>query len=128
MYSVMKTAVERARAGEGPTLIEAKTYRFYGHSGLAGAKSGVLGAFGLPYRSDKDLMAWIANDPLPKYRNTLVSIGVLTEEKANQMEADVKKQVAASIDFARKSPKPQQDMGLSNVYAQGAVAPSQMFA
>jgi len=128
MYSVMKTAVERARAGLGPTLIEAKTYRFYDHAGLSGAKSGVLGAFGLPYRSDKDLMAWIANDPLPKYRNTLVSIGVLTEEKANQMEADVKKQVAASIDFARKSPKPQQDMGLSNVYAQGAVAPSQMFA
>ena len=128
MYSVMKTAVERARAGLGPTLIEAKTYRFYGHSGLAGAKSGVLGAFGLPYRSDKDLMAWIANDPLPKYRNTLVSIGVLTEEKANQMEADVKKRVAESIEFARNSPKPGQDMGLSNVYAQGAVAPSQRYA
>jgi len=128
MYSVMKTAVERARAGLGPTLIEAKTYRFYDHAGLSGAKSGVLGAFGLPYRSDKDLMAWIANDPLPKYRNTLVSIGVLTEEKANQMEADVKKRVAESIEFARNSPKPGQDMGLSNVYAQGAVAPSQSYA
>jgi len=128
MYSVMKTAVERARAGLGPTLIEAKTYRFYDHAGLSGAKSGVLGAFGLPYRSDKDLMAWIANDPLPKYRNTLVSIGVLTEEKANQMEADVKKRVAESIEFARNSPKPGQDMGLSNVYAQGAVAPSQRYA
>ncbi|MEQ9447645.1 MAG: thiamine pyrophosphate-dependent dehydrogenase E1 component subunit alpha, partial [Rhodospirillaceae bacterium] len=114
MYSVMKQAVDRARAGEGPTLIEAKTYRFYDHAGLSGAKSGVLGAFGLPYRSDKDLMSWIANDPLPKFRNTLVSIGVLTSEQADQMEADVKKQVADSIEFARQSPKPTQEMGLSN--------------
>jgi len=128
MYSVMKQAVERARAGEGPTLIEAKTYRFYGHSGLSGAKSGVLGAFGLPYRSDKDLMAWIANDPLPKFRNTLVAVGVITDKQADQMEADVKKQVAESIEFARNSPKPTREMGLSNVYAQGSVSPSQMYA
>ena len=128
MYSVMKHAVDRARNGEGPTLIEAKTYRFYGHSGLSGAKIGVLGAFGLPYRSDKDLMAWIANDPLPKFRNTLVAFGALTQKQADEMEADVKKQVAESIEFARNSPKPQQDRGLSNVYAQGSVSPSQMYA
>ena len=128
MYGVMKHAVDRARNGEGPTLIEAKTYRFYDHAGLSGAKSGVLGAFGLPYRSDKDLMAWIANDPLPKFRNTLVAIGALTQKQADEMEADVKKQVAESIEFARNSPKPQQDRGLSNVYAQGSVSPSQMYA
>ena len=93
-----------------------------------GAKIGVLGAFGLPYRSDKDLMAWIANDPLPKFRNTLVAIGTLTQKQADEMEADVKKQVAESIEFARNSPKPQQDRGLSNVYAQGSVSPSQMYA
>lgn len=128
MYSVMKQAVERARAGDGPTLIEAKTYRFYDHAGLSGAKTGVLGAFGLPYRSDKDLMSWIANDPLPKFRNTLVAIGVLSGDQADQMEADVKQQVAESIEFARNSPKPTQEMGLSNVYAQGSVSPSQMYA
>ena len=50
VYSVAKRAVDRARNGGGPTLIEAKTYRFYDHSGLAGAKPGVIGAFGLPYR------------------------------------------------------------------------------
>jgi TPP-dependent pyruvate/acetoin dehydrogenase alpha subunit len=128
VYSVMKTAVDRARAGLGPTLIEAKTYRFYDHAGLAGAKSGVLGAFGLPYRSDKDVKAWIANDPLPKFRNTLIAIGVLTEQEADQMETDVKKRVADSMDFARASPVPKPEGGLNNVYAQGSVSASQMFA
>ena len=126
VYSVMKRAVDRARAGEGPTLIEAKTYRFYDHAGMAGAKPGVLGAHGLPYRSDRDLMAWIANDPLPKFRNTLIAIGVLTDKDADQMEADVKKEVAASIDFARSSPQTKPESGLKNVYAQGTVSPSQM--
>ena len=128
VYAVVKRAVDRARNGDGPTLIEAKTYRFYDHAGMAGAKPGVLGAMGLPYRSDKDLMAWIANDPLPKFRNTLLAIGVLTDKDAEQMEADVKKQVAASIEFARAGARPKPESGLKNVYAQGTVAPSQMLA
>ena len=52
VYAVAKRAVDRARSGRWTLLIEAKTYRFYDHSGLAGAKPGVLGAFGLPYRTD----------------------------------------------------------------------------
>jgi pyruvate dehydrogenase E1 component alpha subunit len=80
VHSVMRDAVARARNGEGPTLIEAKTYRFYDHNGLAGAEQGVLGAFGLPYRSDRDVRAWIANDPLTRFRDQLIAIGILTEE------------------------------------------------
>jgi pyruvate dehydrogenase E1 component alpha subunit len=128
VHAVVKKAVERARAGLGPTLIEAKTYRFYDHSGMAGAKPGVVGAFGLPYRNDNDLRAWIANDPLPKFRNTLIATGTLTEAQADQMEAEVKQQVAASIEFARSSPMPKPEAGLEHVYAQGPVAASQMFA
>jgi len=72
--------------------------------------------------------AWIANDPLPKLKSALMGMGVLDEKKAAALEADVKKQVQASIEFARKSPMPQEDVGLSNVFAQGTVSPSQMFA
>ncbi len=128
VYSVAQAAVERARAGGGPTLIEAKTYRYYDHSGVTRAKPGVLGAYGLPYRSDRDLASWIANDPLQKFKATLIGLGVFDEKKAAAMEADVKKQVAASIEFARKSPLPTQEQGLSKVYAQGDVFPSQMYA
>jgi len=54
VYAVTKAAVERARAGDGPSSIEAMTYRWYDHSGFSGAKAGADGAFGLPYRSDDE--------------------------------------------------------------------------
>jgi pyruvate dehydrogenase E1 component alpha subunit len=128
VYSVAKKAVERARAGEGPTMIEAKTYRFYDHSGLAGAKPGQLGAFGLPYRSDKDVKAWIANDPIPRFRRQLIAVGVLTEETADQLEAEVKKEIDEAVEFARSSPLPKEDAALEHVYAEGRVAASQFLA
>lgn len=128
VYSVVRDAVARARAGEGPTLIEAKTYRFYDHNGLAGAKQGVLGAFGLPYRSDRDVRAWIANDPLTRFRDQLIAIGVLGEAQAEQMEAAVKEEVQASIEFARQSPLPVPEAGVEQVYAQGTVPASQFLA
>lgn len=125
VYGAMKAAVDRARSGGGPTIIEAKTYRFYDHNGLAGAKPGVFGAWGLPYRSDRELQAWIANDPIPKFRATLVAIGAMTDEQADQLEASIKDEVAQSIEFARNSPLPSENRGLSNVFAQGEVRASQ---
>src|SRR5690606_19586313 len=128
VYAVTRRAVERARAGEGPTLIETKTYRFYDHAGLAGAKPGQLGAFGLPYRSDAEVNAWIAEDPLPKLRKQMVMNNVFTEEEADAMEAEVKQLVADSIEFARQSPLPQQDAALQHVFAGASVGPSQFIA
>src|SRR5690606_25222036 len=128
VYAVAQRAVERARAGEGPTLIETKTYRYYDHAGLAGAKSGQLGAFGLPYRSDAEVNAWIAEDPIPKLRKQMVMNNIVTEAEADAMEADVKQLVADSIEFARKSPLPQQDAALQHVFAGTAVVPSQFIA
>jgi Pyruvate/2-oxoglutarate dehydrogenase complex, dehydrogenase (E1) component, eukaryotic type, alpha subunit len=128
VYAVTKQAVDRARNGEGPTLIEAKTYRFYDHAMFAGAKVGQFGAFGLPYRSDKDVHAWIANDPIEKFRATLIALGVLTNEQADEMVQKVKDEVLASFEYARQSPDPDEDAGLANVYAEGKVAASQFFA
>lgn len=128
VYSAMKAAVDRARSGQGPTVIEAKTYRFYDHAQFAGAKVGQFGAFGLPYRSDKDVHSWIANDPIAKFRNTLVALGILTNEKADEIVDGVKSEVLASFEFARQSPNPDPEQGLRNVFAQGEVAASQFFA
>ena len=126
VYSVARRAVERARAGEGPTLIEAKAPRFYDHAGMAGAEIGRLGAFGLPYRSDREVHASIANDPIPKLRRFLLSMNILTEERADQIENEVKGLVDTSIELARAAPLPNQDAGLNHVYSGHRVAAAQI--
>lgn len=128
VYAVAKRAVERAREESLPTLIEAKTYRYYDHSGLAGARPGVLGAFGLPYRSDAEVRAWMAEDPIPKLRRQLVANSILTEEKADEIEQEVHQEVLDSIEFARSSPVPDAQAGLQHVFAGTSVAPSQFIA
>ncbi len=128
VYAVARRAVERARAGEGPTLIETKTYRYYDHAGLAGAKPGVLGAFGLPYRSDSEVRAWIAEDPIPKMRRQLIANSILTDEEADAIEAEMKTLVADSIEAARIAPAPLQDAALGHVFADSLVSASQFIA
>jgi pyruvate dehydrogenase E1 component alpha subunit len=125
VHKVAQEAVDRARAGEGPTLIETKTYRFYDHSGLAGAKPGVLGAFGLPYRSDSEVRAWIAEDPIPKLRRQLVANSLITEEEADTIEADVIALVAQSIENARNAARVDEDAALAHVFADTTVSASQ---
>lgn len=128
VYDVTRRAVERARAGEGPTLIEAKTYRWYDHAGLAGARVGEMGAFGLPYRSDREVRAWMTRDPIAKLRQLLVSESILSEDQANQIERDVIAEVVDSIEFARQSPHPKPDAALEHVFAEGRVRASQFWS
>jgi len=117
VYSVMKTAVERARAGEGPTLIEAKTYRYYAHNGVAGAKAGRLGAFDLPYRSNKELLFWLNKDPIEIHKNTLVSWGVVTKDRAEEINLQVKKEVEDAFDWADTQPVPKAEDATKYAFA-----------
>lgn len=128
VHQVARDAVARARGGQGPTLIEAKTYRWYDHAGLAGAEIGRMGAYGLPYRTDRELQAWMARDPIAKLRRTLVSAEVLTEGRADEIVTEVQDEVDASLEFARNSPLPAPDAALRHVYAEGTVDPSQQLA
>jgi len=121
VYSTAKYAVEKARAGDGPTIIECKTYRWYDHYGAAGAKIGVDGAFGLGYRSDRELRDWMAKDPIARFRSFLLSEGVLTEERADQIVAEVGEMVELAAKFAEEQPVPKPEDGLVNVFAEGAV-------
>jgi len=121
VFSAAKRAVEKARAGGGPTIIECKTYRWYDHYGAGGAKVGQDGAFGLGYRSDRELRDWIAKDPIPRFRRFLVNEKVLTEERADEIVAEVRRAVEDAVKFAEAQPVPKPEDGLLNVFAQGAV-------
>jgi TPP-dependent pyruvate/acetoin dehydrogenase alpha subunit len=121
VYSAAKQAVSKARGGGGPTVIECKTYRWYDHYGAGGAKVGVDGAFGLGYRSDRELRDWMAKDPLPRFRRFLVAEQVLTEQRADEIVAEVRKAVEGAAEFAAAQSPPKPEDGLLNVFAQGAV-------
>jgi pyruvate dehydrogenase E1 component alpha subunit len=127
VYNAAKEAVERARAGEGPTLIEAKTYRYYNHWGAPGAKPGQLGAFGYDplaitsFRPEREVRAWLARDPVDIFRTTLMNWGVADRAKADAIEAAVKKEVKEAFAWADKQPMCKPEDGLKNVFVAGSV-------
>jgi len=121
VYNVAKYAVEKARAGHGPTIVECKTYRWYDHCGVAGAKKGQDGAFGLGYRSDRELRDWMAKDPIRRFREFLLAEKVLTAERADAIVAEVRQAVEDAVKFAAAQPVPKPEEGLLNVFAEGAV-------
>lgn len=131
VYNAAKTAVDRARAGEGPTLIEAKTYRYYNHWGAPGAKPGQLGAFGYDplaitsFRPEREVRAWMQRDPVDICRNTLVNWGVLTRAQADEIEAAAKQEAIDASAWADQQPFCKPEDGLKNVFVEGVVAARQ---
>lgn len=96
MYRVMKEVMEKVRKTSRPVLVEAKTYRFRGHSVSDPAK----------YRPKLELEAYKHADPIVGTRVTLEQAGWLTEEKYKKIDREVKEIVIQSIKFAEKSPEP----------------------
>lgn len=127
VYATTKDAVDRARSGGGPTVIECQTFRWYDHAGVAGAKVGVDGAFGLPYRSDDAVRAWMARDPIVRYKTFLLEKNLVADSDLAKIDTDAQAAVDASVAFARSSPDPKPADALKNVYATGSVAPTQFF-
>lgn len=131
VYNAARTAVGRARAGEGPTLIEAKTYRYYNHWGAPGAKPGQLGAFGYDplaissFRPERELRAWMQRDPVEIARRILIDWSVLDAAKADAIEASVKQEVADAFAWAAEQPLCKPEDGLRNVFVEGTVAARQ---
>ncbi len=121
VYNVAKYAADKARAGNGPTVIECKTYRWYDHYGAGGARIGADGAFGLGYRSDRELRDWMAKDPIPRFRRFLVDEKVLTAQRAEEIVAEVRQAVEDAVKFAEVQPVPKPEDGLLNVFAEGTV-------
>jgi TPP-dependent pyruvate/acetoin dehydrogenase alpha subunit len=127
VYSAAKDAVARARSGDGPTFLECLSQRWYDHSGWAGAKAGVDGAFGLPYRTDDELRAWIARDPIVRYGAFLVDRGLFAQVELDALKAKAQPAMDDALTFARNSPEPKPEDGVKNVYPTGVVPATQFY-
>ncbi len=127
VYHATKEAVEWGRAGNGPTVIEALTYRWYDHSGFAGARVGSEGAAGLPYRTDEEVRAWMTRDPLPRYKRWLLAKGLATAEGLAGIETAAQGAVDESVRFARDGRDPDPGAGVLNTHAEGPVLASQFY-
>jgi pyruvate dehydrogenase E1 component alpha subunit len=108
VYTVTKEAVDGARAGEGPTLIECKTYRWRAH--FEGEPD--------TYRDATVVDEWIAREPIGRFKSTLLKEGLLTEEEAQTIEQKVLDELEEAVRFAYDSPLPDVSEALTDVYAE----------
>jgi pyruvate dehydrogenase E1 component alpha subunit len=106
VYRSVHEAVRRARAGGGPTFIEAKTYRFLGH---------YIGDPAL-YMPEEERKAWRQRDAILKLGEQLRAWGYLTESEDDEMAADVEAELQAGVEYARSSPIPAPEEALADVY------------
>lgn len=105
VYEAAKEAVSRAREGEGPTLLECKTYRHKGHSRFDPAK----------YRPEEEVAEWLARDPLVVFRKKLSDKGI-PEEFFQKVENQVGKEIEEAVAFAQSSPLPEPEEALDDVW------------
>ena len=109
VYEAAGAAIARARRGDGPTLLECKTYRFFDHVGVRG--------MGLSYRTDEELAEWQKRDPIHLFEARLAELGVLDQEQAAAVREEILAEVKAGIAFAEESPPPDAATLLDDVYA-----------
>jgi pyruvate dehydrogenase E1 component alpha subunit len=107
VYEATQKAVEKARKGEGPTLIECKTYRHKGHSRVDAAK----------YRPKEEVEEWLAKDPIKRLKEKLLQTNALTKAEIQQIEKQVSAEIEEVVNFALESPYPSPEEALDDVYA-----------
>jgi len=107
MYEATREAVARARAGDGPTLIEAKTYRWRTH--FEGEPD--------TYRPPEEVEAWLKREPIAPYRKLLIERGVVSEAEASAIEKSVIAELDEAVEFARQSPEPEPETAMADLWA-----------
>ncbi len=107
VYQAMGEAAARARAGEGPTLLECKTYRFAGHSRSDRAA----------YRSKEEVEFWKQRDPIIVLGKKLIAEGLATQEQLDAIQREVDQEIADAIAYAQSAPSPAPEEALEDVYA-----------
>lgn len=110
MIEIMNTvhvAVEKAREGNGPALIEMKTYRWKGHSKSDAKK----------YRTREEETEWRKKDGIKRFKDLLMEEKILTEEEANKLQEEAKQEIEEAVKFAENSPEPPLESLLEDVYA-----------
>ena len=111
VYEAACAALDKARRGDGPTLIEAQTYRHGGHSRADPGK----------YRPDEELQSWLARDPIPMYRQRLLDLGI-SEADVEAIESESDAAIDEATEEARNSPPPPVEIAHIDVWADGGAS------
>ena len=109
VYEAAEAAVNRARAGQGPTLIECKTYRWRGHTERPGQEDP---------RPQDEIETWRQRDPINRFAANLMDQGVLTEEAWQKMDAEILAAIEDAVKFAEESPFPDPGAAVEDVFAE----------
>jgi len=107
VYEAVGEAVARARRGEGPSIVEGKTYRWCGHY------TGDLQT----YRSQEESKEWKKHDPITRLKEYLINNGILTEKDTIKINQEISEEIEEAVRFARESPFPDPDEVFEDVYA-----------
>jgi pyruvate dehydrogenase E1 component alpha subunit len=100
-------AAERARRGDGPSLLVSDTYRFEGHNVGDGQR----------YRTREEVERWRQSDPILRFRDSVARHGLLSDAEMDAIDQEVKEELAAAIEFANQSPEPSPETLEDDVYA-----------
>jgi TPP-dependent pyruvate/acetoin dehydrogenase alpha subunit len=106
--AVAEEAINRARSGGGPSLLEVRTYRYFGH-GASDHR---------PYRTREEEQRWWKRCPVASYRSRLIEEGAATEEELATLEKEIAAEVEAGVAFARSSPDPKAEESSRYVYTE----------
>jgi 2-oxoisovalerate dehydrogenase E1 component alpha subunit len=116
-YAASKKAVEKARSGGGPTLIEMKTYRFHPHTSDDDDRT---------YRSREEVEEAKRNDSIIQFGNYLIEVGLTDVEGVQSLRAELKQQVDQEVDAAWNAPDPEPEDALKHVFADARIQGSQV--
>ncbi|NLY66398.1 MAG: pyruvate dehydrogenase (acetyl-transferring) E1 component subunit alpha [Tissierellia bacterium] len=106
VYEAAKEAVDRARNGQGPTLIECKTYRHRGH--FEGDPT--------VYRDEEEVKEWLQKDPIPRLVEFMLDNNVVTEEEIKKIDEEIAAEIKEAIKFAEESPFPPVEAAVEDIY------------
>lgn len=104
-------AIERARKGDGPTLLELRTYRIGGHS-----RNDACG-----YRDKEEEKEWFVKDPIKTHREYILSNGILDNNSLEKLEKDVDDRIEKAVEYAKASPGPKPEDALRHVFYEGGM-------
>jgi len=109
VHEEARTAIERARSGAGPTLLEIRAYRWKEHVGPNFD-------YNLGYRTKEELESWMARCPIRLFRERVTREGVCTQEELDQIGSRLNEEIAEAVRFGKESPEPTAAELASDVY------------
>ena len=109
VYTATKSAMEKARSGKGPTLIEARTYRLSSHS---------TSDDGSRYQDQTEYKEWVSKDPIARFRRYLENSGIWNRDFEQEIQQKAERQINEAITHAESSPMPSMDTLITDVYSE----------